>query len=195
MKGEKTYNRIAIIVGIASFIFLWFYAYYSREQREKNIYVYEEHLDDSVVTVDNQTITLREFGYYILKMEDIVQAQALVYNPEDPTEYWNLHFSAGLDSGYMFEYAWNYAVADCICDMAFEKKAKEKGMFTILNPAPANEDIIPYLKYVDLITPNETEMEILGGKERLFDCGITEIVTTLGADGYERCNKNSKSIG
>lgn len=127
MKGEKTYNRIAIIVGIASFIFLGFYAYYSREQREKNVYVYEEHLDDSVVTVDNQTVTLREFGYYILKMEDIVQAQALVYNPEDPTEYWNLHFSAGLDSGYMFEYAWDYAVADCICDMAFEKKAKEKG--------------------------------------------------------------------
>lgn len=74
------------------------------------------------------------------------------------------------------------------------QKAKEKGMFTILNPAPANEDIIPYLKYVDLITPNETEMEILGGKERLFDCGITEIVTTLGADGYEICNKNGTTV-
>ena len=89
--------------------------------------MYKEHLDDSVVTVDNQTVTLREFGYYIVKMEDIVQGQALIYNAEDPTEYWNLHFSAGLDSGYMFEYAWNYAVADCICDLIFEKKAMEEG--------------------------------------------------------------------
>ena len=127
MKGEKTYNKIAIVVGIASVILLGIYTCYLREQREKNVYVYKEHLDDSVVTVDNQTVTLREFGYYIVKMEDIVQGQALIYNAEDPTEYWNLHFSAGLDSGYMFEYAWNYAVADCICDLIFEKKAMEEG--------------------------------------------------------------------
>lgn len=127
MKCEKTYNRIAIVVGIVCIILLVLYTWHLREQREKNVYVYEEHLNDSVVTVDNQAVTLREFGYYIVKMEDIVQGQALVYNSEDPTEYWNLHFSAGLDSGYMFEYAWNYAVADCICDLIFEKKAMEEG--------------------------------------------------------------------
>ena len=65
------------------------------------------------------------------------------------------------------------------------KIAKEKGLVTILNPAPANNEIIKYLPYVDIITPNETEMEILGGKEKLFNSGITKIVTTLGAKGYE----------
>ena len=48
------------------------------------------------------------------------------------------------------------------------KKAKEKDMFVVLNPAPANTDIRPYLCYCDLITPNETELEILGGKEEIL---------------------------
>ena len=64
-------------------------------------------------------------------------------------------------------------------------RAKEKGMRVILNPAPANVDIKKYLPYVDIITPNETELEILGGKEALLDLGIETVVTTLGADGYE----------
>ena len=41
-------------------------------------------------------------------------------------EYWNVHFSAGLDSGYMFEYAWNYALVDCVCDLIFVQKAQDE---------------------------------------------------------------------
>ena len=95
--------------------------YRDLEIKEKNIFVYEEHLNDIVVTVGEQSVTLREFGYYIAKMEKDVQEKALIYNPKDPMEYWNVHFSAGLDSGYMFEYAWNYAVADCVCDLILYK--------------------------------------------------------------------------
>lgn len=127
MRNRKQYNKIAIIVAVICVLLLGGYIIYSEYQKEKNVYVYEEHLDDIVVTVDNQDITLREFGYYIVKMEKKVQEQALIYNFENPMEYWNLHFSAGVDSGYMFEYAWDYAVADCICDLMFEKKAKEEG--------------------------------------------------------------------
>ncbi len=65
------------------------------------------------------------------------------------------------------------------------QKAKEKGLYTILNPAPASKDIIPYLHAVDLITPNETELELLGGKEILFKQGIKTILTTLGSKGFE----------
>lgn len=70
------------------------------------------------------------------------------------------------------------------------KTAKEKGMFTILNPAPANKEIAKYFKFVDLITPNETELAIFGGKEYLFGQGITKIVTTLGSEGYEIADKH-----
>ncbi len=74
------------------------------------------------------------------------------------------------------------------------KQAKAKGMFTILNPAPANRDISAYFGYVDLITPNETELEIFGGKDALFDSGIKKIVTTLGSRGYEIADKDGAKI-
>ena len=74
------------------------------------------------------------------------------------------------------------------------KRAKEKGLLVVLNPAPANKGIKKYLKYVDIITPNETELEILGGKEELFGCGIETVITTLGSQGYEIATKNDSKI-
>ncbi len=73
------------------------------------------------------------------------------------------------------------------------KKASEKGMHVILNPAPANTDILPYLSYVDLITPNETELELLGGKETLFNCGIKTVLTTLGSKGFEIATNDKRA--
>lgn len=43
--------------------------------------------------------------------------------------------------------------------------AKEKGVITVLNPAPFNADIKQALDYVDYITPNEIEFEELYGSE------------------------------
>ena len=72
-------------------------------------------------------------------------------------------------------------------------RAKEKGLTVILNPAPATTEIIKYLSYVDIITPNETELEILGGKQKLFDCGIETVITTLGSNGYEIATKEKST--
>lgn len=72
--------------------------------------------------------------------------------------------------------------------------AKEKGLVTVLNPAPANSDILRYAKYVDIITPNETESEILGGKGALFDCEISTVITTLGERGFEIATRDSSQI-
>lgn len=69
------------------------------------------------------------------------------------------------------------------------KKAREKGMYVILNPAPANKDIVPYLKYCDLVTPNETETEIMGGKEFLLS-QVPTLLVTLGVNGFEITDKN-----
>ncbi len=70
------------------------------------------------------------------------------------------------------------------------RKAKEAGLYTILNPAPADRAIAEFLPYVDLITPNESEAELLGGKEELFRSGVGTVATTLGADGYEIAHSN-----
>lgn len=74
------------------------------------------------------------------------------------------------------------------------KVAKEKGLVTVLNPAPASLDIIKYLEYVDIITPNETELSILGGKKVLFDKGVKTVITTLGGSGYEIATKENAKV-
>ncbi len=69
------------------------------------------------------------------------------------------------------------------------QKAKEKGLYVVLNPAPANKAIFPYLQYCDLIIPNETEIQILGGKECLLE-KVKIILTTLGDKGFEITTKD-----
>lgn len=64
------------------------------------------------------------------------------------------------------------------------KKAKEKGMFVVLNPAPANTEIEPYLGYCDLLTPNETELALLGGREKILK-RVKTLLVTLGGEGFE----------
>ena len=72
-------------------------------------------------------------------------------------------------------------------------KAKEKGLKVILNPAPANKEIEKYLQFCDIITPNETELELLGGKEELLKI-VPTVVTTLGGRGYEITDKNGSKV-
>lgn len=72
------------------------------------------------------------------------------------------------------------------------KKAKEKGMYVVLNPAPCNRDITPFIKYCDLITPNETELVLFGGEEELLKL-TDNLLVTLGGKGFEIINKNGKT--
>lgn len=68
--------------------------------------------------------------------------------------------------------------------------ASEKGMYVVLNPAPMNLEIAPYLPYVDMLIPNETEFAALGGNElaeggeKLIAMGVRDVVVTLGSKGY-----------
>jgi len=71
------------------------------------------------------------------------------------------------------------------------KRAKEKGLYTVLNPAPWNDRIKPWLSYVDMITPNETELALASGRAEVTDgidalrsAGVGTVLVTLGADGY-----------
>ena len=75
------------------------------------------------------------------------------------------------------------------------RRAKEKGMTTILNPAPAAPLGKGILSATDILVPNETEMEILSGlptdttenliraSAKLTDGGVGEIFVTLGKKG------------
>jgi ribokinase len=75
------------------------------------------------------------------------------------------------------------------------KTAFNLGKKVILNPAPATKIPADLFKYLFLITPNETEAEILSGikvsdkasaaaaAEKLLDMGVENVIITLGSQG------------
>lgn len=76
------------------------------------------------------------------------------------------------------------------------KKAHDNGVTVILNPAPAMELEKHILQYIDIITPNVVEAEMLTGikvtdagslhriANRFFEYGIKNVIITLGSKGY-----------
>ena len=60
--------------------------------------------------------------------------------------------------------------------------AKEQGLYTILNSAPASRHILPFLKYVDLLIVNEVEVAVLSGMTITNMESITKAVAQLSGD-------------
>lgn len=74
--------------------------------------------------------------------------------------------------------------------------ARENGALFLLNPAPARKLPAKLLKLVDVITPNQTEAELLTGEsdpERaalaLQKRGVNKVAITLGAQGALLCDE------
>ena len=78
--------------------------------------------------------------------------------------------------------------------------AAESGVKVILNPAPAQPLSDKLLKKISILTPNETEAEMLTGvavqneteaakaAQALMDKGVTSVIITLGAAGAYVCS-------
>lgn len=78
--------------------------------------------------------------------------------------------------------------------------AKQAGGITILNPAPAAVLDSEMLENIDILTPNEIELELLSGcptetmeeiqaaGNRLLEQGVKELIVTLGERGCVRIN-------
>lgn len=63
--------------------------------------------------------------------------------------------------------------------------ARDIGLRTVLNPAPAPHDGLPdeLLARCDVVVPNEHEVALLGGAEALLARGVGAVVVTRGAAG------------
>lgn len=84
------------------------------------------------------------------------------------------------------------------------KLAKEKGVKTVLNPAPAKKLSKELLSTVDILIPNETEFELLTGHnaldekeldigvKKLIDLGTSLVLITLGSNGSVLCDGKEK---
>ena len=76
------------------------------------------------------------------------------------------------------------------------KKAKEKGVFVILNPAPSEFEVEDILDNVDLFVPNENEILRYSSKnnlreaaDELLDKNVGSVIITLGENGSEYFSK------
>jgi ribokinase len=65
------------------------------------------------------------------------------------------------------------------------RAARAMGATTVLNPAPVKAVPDTLLALCDILTPNEHEVELLGGVERLRGLGVRAVVVTRGADGAD----------
>jgi ribokinase len=86
------------------------------------------------------------------------------------------------------------------------KYCSEKGAKVVLNPAPAQKLDESHFKYLSMITPNETEAEILTGVKvtdietakqaanNFHRNGISEVIITLGVKGAFYSNKNKQIL-
>ncbi|WP_300366589.1 ribokinase [Brachyspira sp.] len=71
--------------------------------------------------------------------------------------------------------------------------AKRLGKTVVLNPSPAIKLDKEFLSCVDILIPNETEIDIIGGIDYVFECGVKNIILTLGAKGCDLItNKDRK---
>ncbi len=81
--------------------------------------------------------------------------------------------------------------------------AKQKGVRTILNPAPAGHLPAEVVALADFITPNETELEVLSGKSgltaeqaarSLLTHAEQTVVVTLGAQGAQYVRQDATGV-
>ena len=122
-RGTKKGLIILLSVVVVLMTMLGLDAWWKRQ----NKFVYEQHLDDVVLTVNDSSLTLREFGIYIYEVETKVDEQARIYNPEDPMDYWNTYFSSGVEGGYISQMSRDVALESCVCDMIYEDMARDAG--------------------------------------------------------------------
>ena len=95
--------------------------------RHRKIFDYGAHLDETVFSVDEVHVTLREFGYYIYEVEDYVNQQAKAYDSANPQSYWNVHFSAGKKSRFLKNMAKDTAVNTCLAEIIYADMAEKDG--------------------------------------------------------------------
>ncbi len=85
-------------------------------------FVYNKHLDEAVISIDDENITLKDFSYYIYIVEKQINDMAIKYNPDDPNDFWNTHFKNSLDSVFTRDYAKQLAKDLCEYDYIMEKE-------------------------------------------------------------------------
>ncbi|SDB51439.1 hypothetical protein SAMN02910298_02617 [Pseudobutyrivibrio sp. YE44] len=85
---------------------------------------YQEHLQDTAVTIDGEDVTFEDLAFYILFEEEKVEEQAKIYNSDYTKDYWNLH----TNDTFIQEEAKDVVMGMAIHDHLFYQLAVEEGL-------------------------------------------------------------------
>ncbi len=117
-------GRIALILilGAAALVVLFLIAVFHDDHKEE--LVYNQSLDLVAVTVEGEDLTLYDLAFYIAYEEGKVNEQAMIYNPDDPQAYWNIH----TNGEFLRVMARDTAVDMMVHDYVYAKDAVESGI-------------------------------------------------------------------
>lgn len=124
-KNIMAWSSICIFVIVISLLFL---VYLNSDGYEGNKFVFEEHLADTLVTVGEEDVTLKDACYYIVVIESNLNAQAMALDPDNPQRYWNTPMNNGEEAGYLSSQAKKDTMDACIRDHIYFKEAIEAGI-------------------------------------------------------------------
>lgn len=136
-KITKIVVGIIVVVAALGGLIIWI--------RQSQQFVFEKHLSDQALTIEDTSLQLKDVTYYIMAMEQKVNDMAVAYNSADPKEFWNTHYSAGTNSVFMRDYAKNAAKELCVYDYVMEREAQAAGIsLTESDTTQAERDAISY---------------------------------------------------
>lgn len=120
-KNKPAWCAVSCFIIIVSVMFL---VYLNSEGYEGNRFRFEEHLEDTALTVGEKNITLKQASYYIIVIESNLNEQAKAFDSENPLKYWNTPLNNGSRAGYLSEQAKVDTIEACIRDAIYFEEAK-----------------------------------------------------------------------
>ena len=129
MKKKKKRCLKPEVKGLLIFVIVLFslVAVYS-VYREMTEFVFEEDLEETVLTINDTVISLKEISYYVIRVEEDGNEYAMQYNPDNPEEYWGLYMNQATESGYITNLAKDAALNYCIRDNIYYQEAAAEGL-------------------------------------------------------------------
>lgn len=111
-------RKIAILAVLIVLVGLGFFYHYESRQPLN----YQENLGETAVTVDGRELTLQDLAFYIVYEEGQIEQQAMIYNPDNTRDYWNLH----VNGVFIQADAKNTVMKMAVHDEIFYQLAREK---------------------------------------------------------------------
>jgi hypothetical protein len=183
-------KQIAVPVVIAVICVVVIFAVLIRRFAEPE-YTVAGSLDETVMTIDGNAVTLRDTGVYIANVEALIDAMARTYDPDNPQAFWKVHFSAGENSTFTNDYAKTYVQNLYVYDYVMEREAVKKGLsLTTAQTAEAqSEGKAAYANLTDkakeMLGLTEEAVIAVYIRKKLVSVYVNSVAKEMTDSGYE----------